>query len=263
MKRVSLEQLSDLVLLDIMAALPMCAAVHFAQLGHQRLQAMSCRPWVFKRMADVSFPSAVKAYQAGGRVREAFCSEVVLKRLYGRIDEPLYQKEDQFRRFYGRIYKPSYQMQDHFPRQDILAVLSKVPGCILWNLKGYEIIRFLEEVSPAISCKIKYISNRSLRPDFVSIEDFPNIIVCSSFRNERKSRVAVYYRPALLNGRHVVDVLKAVRKPLVVSEAELDRVRREATGNAEEISYLYDWEENTVWSIDWESCSVDDPTRMR
>ena len=38
----------------------------------------------------------------------------------------------------------------------------------------------------------------------------------------------VYYRPALLNGRHVVDILRVVCGPADVSEAELDRVRREA-----------------------------------
>ena len=39
----------------------------------------------------------------------------------------------------------------------------------------------------------------------------------------------VSYRPALLNSRHVVDVVRAVCGPADVSEAELDRVRRETT----------------------------------
>ena len=91
MQRVSLEQLSDLVLVDITAALPMCAAVRLAQLGHQRLQAISCRPWVLRRMADVNFNTALKASQAGGRIAEVFCSEAVLRRMYGRIGDLPFQ----------------------------------------------------------------------------------------------------------------------------------------------------------------------------
>ena len=45
----------------------------------------------------------------------------------------------------------------------------------------------------------------------------------------------VLYRPALLNGRHIVDVLRAVCGPADVSEAELDRVRSEATKEASEV----------------------------
>jgi len=38
---------------------------------------------------------------------------------------------------------------------------------------------------------------------------------------------SVYYRPALLNGRHVVDVLRAVCGPADVDDAELNHVRTE------------------------------------
>ena len=127
MKRVSLQQLSDLVLVDILAALPMCAAVRLAQLGHQRLQAISCRPWVLKRMADVNFPAAVKAYQAGGRVREAFCSEAVLRRLYGRIDALPYERTLTLL------------------REPIVNILSEIPGHIYCNEIGLEFLNlFLE-----------------------------------------------------------------------------------------------------------------------
>ena len=42
----------------------------------------------------------------------------------------------------------------------------------------------------------------------------------------------VFYRPALLHGRHVVDVQRAVCGPADVSEAELDLIKREATKRA-------------------------------
>ena len=47
------------------------------------------------------------------------------------------------------------------------------------------------------------------------------------------------YRSELLNGRHVIDVLKAVCNPSGVSEAELDRIRRETTENAKDIGAFF------------------------
>ena len=61
----------------------------------------------------------------------------------------------------------------------------------------------------------------------------------------------VFYRPALLNGRHVVDVLRAVCGPAYVSEAELDRVRREATDDATE---CVDWE--GIWLTSWKNTVI-------
>ena len=60
----------------------------------------------------------------------------------------------------------------------------------------------------------------------------------------------VLYRPALLNGRHIVDVLRAVCGPADVSEAELDRVRREATAKVQDEG----WE--GVWSTDWQGAEI-------
>ena len=58
----------------------------------------------------------------------------------------------------------------------------------------------------------------------------------------------VYYRPALLNGRHIVDVLRAVCGPADVSEAELDRVRWEVTEGAIEC-FGEGWD--GVWHAYW------------
>ena len=63
---------------------------------------------------------------------------------------------------------------------------------------------------------------------------------------------SVLYRPALLNGRHVVDVLRAVCRPADVSEAERDRIRREAT--REGVVYEEGWED--VWGTLWQSAAL-------
>ena len=63
----------------------------------------------------------------------------------------------------------------------------------------------------------------------------------------------VLYRLSLLNGRHVVDVLRAVCGPVAVSEAELDRVRRKVTKRARKIR-IEGWE--GVWSTAWQGAAV-------
>ena len=65
---------------------------------------------------------------------------------------------------------------------------------------------------------------------------------------------SVFYRPSLLNGRHIVDVLRAVCGPADVSEAELDRVRREATEGEEEEDFFRQWD--AVWRTEWYNTEV-------
>ena len=61
----------------------------------------------------------------------------------------------------------------------------------------------------------------------------------------------VFYRPELLNGRHIVDVARTVCGPTVVSEAELDRARREATERAREIDH-----QTGEWYTAWYGVAV-------
>ena len=67
----------------------------------------------------------------------------------------------------------------------------------------------------------------------------------------------VFYRPALLSGRHIVDVLRAICGPADVSEAELDRVRKNATKEAIDMSWRMGsegWE--GVWKTMWYGAPV-------
>ena len=237
MKGVSVLQLSDLVLVDILAALPMSAAVGLAQLGHQRLQPISCRPWVLRRMADVNFPAAVKAYQAGGRVREAFCSEAVLTRLYGRVD--------------ARPYEGTATLL----REPIVNILSEMPGYVHCKLSGHRFFFFLVKTPLKVRTKLRYITGTF---DWIATERlgmFPNLAVLY-LRGHCFVKHRLYdsleYRPALLNARHAVDVLRAVCGPAVVSEAELDRVRAEATRKAWSVEAVIGEEFAGVWITKWD-----------
>ena len=210
MKRVTLQQLSDLVLVDILAAMPMCAAVRLAQLGCQRLQAISCRPWVLRRMADVNFSAVVKAYQAAGRIRDVFCGGAVLRRLYGRVEA-----------------LPS-EMRPTLLREPIINIMSKIPGHIHCNRLSIELVKNLLEFPSNVRRKIKYITGTFDRLLAKDVARFPNLVVFSSKDKALDADVVIYdleYRPALLNGRHVVELLRAICGPSVASEAELDRVR--------------------------------------
>ena len=69
----------------------------------------------------------------------------------------------------------------------------------------------------------------------------------------------VQYRPTLLNGRHIVDVVRAVCGPADISEAELDIIRTEATQMADYLSAEV-WGEvaeyEGVWHTSWFSNSI-------
>ena len=60
----------------------------------------------------------------------------------------------------------------------------------------------------------------------------------------------VFYRPALMGGRHIVDVLRAVCGPADVTEAELDRARSEASRR--QIEFLSDSMGEGMWFIAFE-----------
>ena len=234
MNRVSMQQLSDLVLVEILAALPMSAAVRLAQLGHQRLQAMSCRPWVLRRMADVNFSTAVRAYQVGRLVRESFCSETVLRRLYGRID--------------GLPYQWEYR----FPVEAFTHVMRNIPGHLSCTQVSRKFVQNLRGLTQDKLSKIRYVTCLdSLYADDELIH-FPSLIIGSTTDSRSIGPLFydfwnLHYRPALLNGRHVVDVWRTVCGPLDFSEAPLDRVRRTATENASDVTHHYAEEHGRVW----------------
>ena len=79
------KDLSQLVLIDILSALPMRRVMFIMWLNNPRFRFLCSRPWVLKRMTGVSFPLAVKAYREGGNVRSSFSSDVVLRRLNGEV----------------------------------------------------------------------------------------------------------------------------------------------------------------------------------
>ena len=85
MEAAGFEALSDLVLVEILAALPLRQALRMMRLAGPKLRQICSRPWVVRRTTDVEFPTVVEAYLAGGDVRAALCIDAVLRKLYGKI----------------------------------------------------------------------------------------------------------------------------------------------------------------------------------
>ena len=77
-------EMSSLVLVDILAALPMNHVVRMARLGHERLRQTCSLKWVTDRMTNVTFGEVVKAHQVGGDVVEVSCTSSLVNRLGGK-----------------------------------------------------------------------------------------------------------------------------------------------------------------------------------
>ena len=119
-------------------------------------------------------------------------------------------------------------------------LVKQFPGKLHFNSKvdersvSYEAMKNIEKIrtSPSTIAKLTYVSHifeQGNNYRLALIEHSPETV----FEYKRYlDKHYDYYRPALLNGRHVVDVLTAVCCPADVSEAELSRVRNEATARA-------------------------------
>ena len=74
--KAKFSELSSLVLVDTLAALPMEHVVRMARLGHERLRQTCSLKWVTDRMTDVSFSTVFKAYQARAPMTAVFLFEL-------------------------------------------------------------------------------------------------------------------------------------------------------------------------------------------
>ena len=83
--KTQFSELSSLVLVDILAALPMEDVVRMARLCHERLRQTFSLKWVTDRMTDVTLRAVVRAFQAGVDTAKTFCTDSIKKRLNGKV----------------------------------------------------------------------------------------------------------------------------------------------------------------------------------
>ena len=237
------QALSSLVLVDVMAALPMEHVVRMAGLGHVRLQQASFLKWVMNRMSNVNFVTAAEAIQTRSAMAQSLISNEVMKRLEGKVVITHLDREG------DRYLETCVQLCNLMPGR--LHLHLEDISYSLENEHGPRVKKILSTRNT-----VKYTSQIIVYSDgTLDMEPMSNEMVFDYRYFATFWEHNVLYRPALLNGRHIVDVLRAICGPADVSEAEMDRVRTEATKNASE--YMEgdeDWE--GVWLTHWRGGAV-------
>ena len=180
------------------------------------------------------FKVVVETHQAVDDEAEKFCTNSVLKRLKGRMSE-----------LYNENGDPSYINACE-------EIIKKMPGKLHVHLQGSKVAsrgRYKSINLAVFLTRFSYLT-KTIKTGYccvLMIHKFPEMLF-----EYLPYHCTVYYRPALLNGRRVVDVLRAVCGPEDVSEAELDRVKRMISANNE--GFMGEgWE--GVWKASWTDVS--------
>ena len=232
--------LSQLVQVEILAALPMKHVVRLARLGHESLRQNFSLKWVTDRMTDVTFGVIARTYEMGGSVAEAFTRDYILKRLSGKIvieDHGFKSKLNEntcaelLVKIKGRVHLHLDYGSVSNPRRE------NQFNNFLQIFRLHTNIFYLTHI---IGGNITY----SFRSGFYDRVPF-------DYQYEPRKRLhRVYNKPALLNGRHIVDVIRTVCEPADVDVAVLDRVRMKATENAKDYRNFSRY--MGLWHTSWE-----------
>ena len=222
MARTGFEALSQLALVDILAALPIEHVVRVARLGHERLRQICSLKWVTDRMSDVNFERIVHAHQTAPEMRPVFCTDSIVKRLRGRVVirvDLLKQKAyrdacvELANKVVGRwlLFMTDPETSSHRERSENLS--SFVESLKSRNNIIYTILS---------SYSISNIGTRTSMPSLIFEYSYDNL-------NDQNA----IYRPSRLNGRHIVDVVRAVWSKSPIYECRrLEYVRTVATSRA-------------------------------
>jgi len=218
MSRRSLEQLSQLVLVDVLSALPLEQLLRLARLGGPGLRRAGSTRWVAARVTGASLGLVTQAQLAESGLGASFCTDILLKRLYGRIEI----KFD--------------DLQQVTNLNACIELTNRAPGYLHLYI-GFD--RVTEKVRDDM-CKVflqrlekpenvLYVTQIG-RPLYLSMF-LPNLVY--RYRCTAKGRFhRVQYRRQSLNGRPVVDVIRGVEGKLDISETDLDVIRTRAEAEA-------------------------------
>lgn len=253
MVKTKFGRLSSLVLVDVAAALPLEQVLRLARLGHGRLRQTCSLEWVTERMTDVRFELVVKARLADHSLGETFSSEVIMKRLNGRVTVDL------------------HRLQAYDYKKNCKEILSKTVGKLhLHILEGkpqassYSIENLIRRIESVLSEDLltRIVSvmhgaclNFLLRSRLALV--LPNLVwefqyfISPDSNNPHEAM----YRPALMNGRNIVDVLRAGNLLIDLSEAQLAYSRAETTNNS---CHLWSAKDKNVWFTHWYAYGCDE-----
>merc|ERR1719259_668150 len=167
-------------------------------------------------MEEVEFEMAVRACLYDNEMMELFFTEFTLKRMYG---------------------KAVINVDDRYDLACIdicLELVNKMPGWLRLHIlssKYYfqpvtERIRNFVESLHTPSNLTYIIVNGSGLETLCDITKKFSSVICACTNTFRSDDHSVVYRPSRLNGRHVVDVLRAVCGPKDITPKQLDTARR-------------------------------------
>ena len=142
------------------------------------------------------------------------------------------------RRLYGKVVvqinEPPTQAQE-----DSLILLEEIPGklrvCCYDRFVGdreffYKYQELVKAMAYSVRKRVLYCFAQGI--PVWHFPQFPNLIFQHNWSH-------VYHRPSLLNGRHVVDLLRVVCGAADVEDMELNRARRQATAEAWDVPEIY------------------------
>jgi len=242
--------LSDLVLTDLMSALPMEQLVRIMQLACPRLRKICSRKWVIDRMTDVNFDSVFEACSTGGEMKELFCTDHILKRLHGNITITVHELLFKVNR---RIYRE---------------LINRVPGRIhlrlRWLLESSSgsyvstIVDFVMGLE--IAENVFYFTHMYQYCDIDDFEMFPNLVY-TYWWIPIDGYHSVAFWMQFLNGRSIVDVTRAISKVEYTDEEQIKRAKLEETARQKRVEIP----ENTPrvrskWMSGWGTKAFDRPT---
>jgi len=233
-KRRSFDALSDLVVADVVASLPLERVCQMFEIGSPKLQRICSLKWVMQRMTHVNFRDLCSASTANDHVKDVFCTEIVLRRLYGRVFMCEIDNDCE-----GTYFKTCMYMLDRMNGRFHISF-------DLFEFEYPEIALMFVNAFTRLK-SVYYISYRGYFHNMPELVHFPNAIFSYgygsvAFRNRFKAS-KILFRPGLLtNGRHVAEVLRTVCSDwsgddsrasncLALVEADWAEVRREITAN--------------------------------
>ena len=247
--KTSFEGLSSLVLVDLLAALPQDFVMKVVFWGNRRLRQTCCLKWVTDRMTEIDFVWFVDASLIGGDVETNFCIGSIMKRAYGIVDI------DSIERTFGNTCLSV-----------VGKLLKQLPGPLFVTIWRDEVADSQLEPylnNAVVAPKVFYVWERTtVRKPLRSLVGVASnlIFYYVSVGIERFNSVdcqpllhSVYYRSALLNGRHIIDVVRTIcgLESRSDKEEEVQRVRREVTASAEEVEGY-----RGLWLASWNGYKI-------
>ena len=257
--------LSLLVRVDVLAALPSDVLLKVARCGNTTLRQTCSLKWVMDRMIDdlnfmtdkleyILFSTFVDAFLIGGDIEASFCKGSIMKRVRGFIDVQSIEQRRGTNTF-GTTYLSI-----------VGKLLKKVPGplFVTWmtdDVADSELELYFNNavVAPKVFYVWEFTTVQKPMPSLIGVAS--NLIFYYVIKESARFNLvyyppklhSVYYRPALLNGRHIIDVVRTVCKlgDHRDKEEELQRVRRDVTASAEEVEGY-----RGLWRASWSGYKI-------